>query len=94
MAEAGELKVDLGLEKIKPFMKDGEVFVTNAPDGKDKMTKSLKQETGQQLAQRLAGYADRGGKWQAVRVVDQAFDVEGKLVKGMVALVGTPKKQG
>ena len=51
------------------------------------------EKSGQQFAAELISYGD-AGKWQGIRVINRAFDIEGKRIKGMVALVGTPKSQG
>lgn len=99
MAEDTTEKVNLGREQLKKYLNEGEVFMTNAPKKSELMRsridadgsiKSEKEESGNQLAERLASY----GGWESIRVLDTAFDVEGKPINGMVALVGVPKKQG
>ncbi len=96
MAEQGA-EVDLGLDKIKSLLHQGEVWITNAEDEKSeswKMRVHRKDEkSGQQFAKELDSYKERGGKWDKVRIVSAAFDREGNPIKGMVALVGTPKKK-
>ena len=81
-------------DPIKPYLQEGEVFITNSADGNDDNWKmSLHREderSGQQLASELMSYGEHG-KWESVRVVNKAFDVNGQPIKGMVALVGTPK---
>lgn len=93
-----EKKVNLGLEQLKPLLKEKEVFVTNAAKNSELMVSRIdengkiafeKEESGNQLANRLASY----GGWESIRVLDTAFDIEGKPIKGMVALVGVPKAQ-
>ena len=91
-------KVDLSLEQLKPLMNEGEVFITNGADQNSESWKmrihTKEKRSAQQFAGELQGYINKGvGKWESVRVVNKAFDVEGKPVKGMVALVGVPKAQ-
>lgn len=99
MAEdTGEKKVNLRMEQMKPLMGEGEVWVTNVTKNSERMVSRIdeygkikfeKEESGNQLAARLASY----DTWESIRVVDTAFDSEGQPIKGMVALVGVPKAQ-
>ena len=96
MPEDKTEKVDLGLDKLKPLMNEGEVFITNGADQNSdswKMRVHREDErSAQQFAGELQGYINKGvGKWESVRVVDHAFDVDGRPISGMVALVGVPK---
>ncbi len=97
MSESSEVKTDLGLEALKPLMREGEVFMTNAPKKSELMTSRIdengqikfeREESGSQLAGRLASY----GGWESIRVVDTAFDTSGKKINNMVALVGVRKQ--
>lgn len=98
MVEEGEKKVSVnqGVEKLRTFMSPGEVWITNSIDGeyakKNGILLSENEQSGQQFASELLSYRDKGGKWDTVRVVDHAFDIHGKPLEGMVALVGTPKE--
>lgn len=97
MPEDKTEKVNLILEQLKPYMNEGEVFITNGADENEESWKMRihreDERSAQQLARELQGYMLRGaGKWESVRVVNRAFDIEGKPIKGMVALVGVPKK--
>jgi hypothetical protein len=86
-------------QKLKPLLQEGEVFLTNAPKKSERMVSRIdetgkikfeKEESGSQLATRLASY----GGFESLRVLGSAFDVNGKPIEGMVALVGKKIKQG
>ena len=86
-------------QKLKPLLQEGEVFLTNAPKKSERMISRIdetgkiqfeKEESGNQLASRLASY----GCFESLRVLDSAYDVNGKPIEGMVALVGKKIEQG
>lgn len=89
-------EINLGQEAIKQHLKEGEVFITNEVDQNAKSwtmkTHQKHEMSAQQLAQELLSQKDTG--WESVRIVNSAYDIKGNLLEGMVALVGTPKKQG
>lgn len=88
MTETTSFKKDLGLVKMKPYLKEGEVFIGNWADDSSPRTEG--ERTGWEAAIDMNG----GGNevpWKNIRVVETAFDVDGNKLKHSVALVGTPK---
>lgn len=79
---------------LKPFMNEGEVWITNAFDENSEEWRhrvhTKEDKSGQQLAAELMSYG-KAGKWKSIRVIDKAFDIDGNPLNNMVALVGTPK---
>lgn len=84
-------------QKLKPLLREGEQFVTNAPKKSERLVSRIneegkiefeKEESESQLAGRLASY----GGWESLRVLDTAYDINGNPIDGMVALVGSKKK--
>lgn len=95
--DKSDKKVNLMFEQLKPYMNEGEVFITNGADENDKLwnmrSRTKERRSGQQFARELQGYIHKGvSKWESVRVINKAFDIDGKVIQGMVALVGVPKR--
>jgi len=93
--EKGE-EIDQGLERLREHMLPDEVFITNGVDSRAvKMRQAVLiegQETAQDFAARLSSYIDKDSKWQNIRIIDQAFDINGKPIRNMVAVVGKLKR--
>ncbi len=91
-------KVNLIVEPLKPLMAPGEVWITNAADGNSKSwqarTHRENEKSAQQFVDEVESYIAKGvSKWESIRIIGKAFDIQGNPVKGMVALVGIPKSK-
>lgn len=83
MVENGE-KINLGHEKIKPHLREGEVFVGNA----DLPTEG---EFNDGDASRVVHGLMQSGRYESARWISVAYDIDGNYLSYMAAVVAKPK---
>lgn len=83
MIENGK-KINLGLEKIRPHLLDGEVFLTNAD-------LPIEGESNEDDANKVVHGLMQSGKYESARWISVAYDIDGNYLLYMAAVVAKPK---
>jgi len=90
------LKSDGLLNALRPSLKRGEVFVTNARIRVTEEERNFYKRflgTTALTAEEKAVQEQESGRYQSVRIVTPTFDSRGRILENYAAVVGIPKPQ-